>query len=161
MAQRRKLRLWTSKSPCSVWLPFVIHWWTGFSVHAAALERLQQAVQRDFLAVKDHLIEIIEPQLIEILCDNFVTAQREHIVLMKNSSARDREPDITSPSLSCRCLLPSPACCCQHTHYTWMSQERLWNWPRSANWFYRADQTCWWSINQVCLICTPGCYSPS
>lgn len=33
----------------------------GLVFPCAALERLQQAVQRDFLAVKDHLIEIIDP----------------------------------------------------------------------------------------------------
>lgn len=104
MAQRRKLLLWTSKSPCSVWLPFVIRWCMLLrcvSVCAVALERRQWTVLRELLAVKDHLIEIIKPLLIELL-HIFVGAQGEHIVLIKNSSASDGEPDLMSPSLDCR-----------------------------------------------------------
>lgn len=70
---------------CALWL------WKGSSL----------AVYRELLAVKDHLIEIIKPQLIELL-HIYVGAQVEHIVLMKNSSVRDGEPDLTSPSLDRR-----------------------------------------------------------
>ncbi len=66
-----------------------------------ALDRRQWPVYRELLAVKDHIIEIIKPQLIELL-HIFVEALGEHIVLIKNSSARDGEPDLMSPSLDRR-----------------------------------------------------------
>lgn len=53
------------------------------------LERLQWTVYGERLTVKDHLFEIIKAQLIELLYDIFVGALGEHIVLIKNSSARD------------------------------------------------------------------------
>lgn len=71
------------------------------SVCAVALERRQWTAYGELLAVKDHLVEIIKPQLIELL-HIFVGAQGEHIVLMKNSSASDGEPDLMSPSLDLR-----------------------------------------------------------
>lgn len=61
------------------------------------LERLQWTVDGERLTVKDHLIEIIKAQLIELLYDIFVEALGEH-VLIKNSSARDwGEPDFNEP----------------------------------------------------------------
>lgn len=72
-----------------------------FRVCCGSVERRQWTVYRELLAVKDHLIEIIKPQLIELL-HIFVGAQGEHIVLMKNSSASDGEPDLMSPSLDWR-----------------------------------------------------------
>lgn len=71
------------------------------SVRSVVLERRQWTVHGELLAVKDHLIEIIKRQLIELL-HIFVGAQSEHIVLMKNASAGDGEPDLMSPSLDWR-----------------------------------------------------------
>lgn len=73
-----------------------------FRVCCGSVERRQWTVYRELLAVKDHLIEIIKPHLIELLHIFVEAAQGDHIVLMKNSSASDGEPDIMSPSLNWR-----------------------------------------------------------
>ena len=56
---------------------------------------------RELLAVKDHLFEIIKPQLTELVYDIFVGAQAEHVILIKNLSTIDGEPDLMSPSQGC------------------------------------------------------------